>query len=1120
MSSHRLNQAVRRTAMLCMFSVMAATHLTAGTQLLESAKFNRLSLEDGLSQSSVNCIVQDQQGFLWFGTQDGLNRYDGYQFTTFQHDDQAPGSIANNFIWALHVDRNGVLWVGTEGGGLDRWNPADDTFTHYRNDSADPFSLINDEIRALDEDRENRLFIGTAGGLSRFSPESGVFTHFTHQDGDSGSLSDNQIRAVLLDREGRLWVGTYEGGLNRKDPGSDDFLHYRHDPNDPGSLSSDRIKTVREDSHGHIWIGTYDGGLNQLEPETGRITRYRADPNDRTSLGHDRVRALFTDNTGTMWVGTDNGLSRRLDEANGFATYRHDPADSNSLSSDRILSIYQDRGGLLWVATQAGLTHRNTALETFTHRKQDSEAETTLSSNIITGFAQDREGILWIGTYGGGLTGMNLDDGTYTNVRHDDSEPNSLGDDRVMSLFHDSRGNLWIGTLAAGLSVRYSGRKDFEHLRNDPDDPSSLSSNGVTAITEGSDGTIWVGTYRGGLNRLLPDGRSFRHYRHDETDPDSLGSDQVMSLKTDSNGALWIGTKGGGLNRLNAGNGRFTKYKNDPNNPNSLGNDTVWTIHEDAKGTMWIGTQGGGLNRWLQEDRYASKEYFHRYTTREGGLANDFIYGILEDEYGNLWLSSNKGISRFNTRAGMSTNFDTTHGLQSLEFNFGAYFRSTDGTMFFGGNNGFNYFNPSDVRKNNHIPPVVLTAILKMNEKIALDRPTWEVDELVVDYQDHVVSFDFAALDYSAPEKNQYAYRLEGFDEDWIDLGTMRRATYTNLDAGEYTLHVRASNNDDVWNEAGIVLPVKVLPPPWKTWWAYTLYAAAFCMVVLSFIRVQAQKLRREEEHSRQLEISVQERTAELAVRNQELATLNTKLEEASLTDSLTGLRNRRYFQRHLLDDIAYIDRQFELHRQKGKTDELAGSGLMCLMIDLDGFKLVNDTFGHAAGDQVLLETCEALSGIVRQSDTLLRWGGDEFMVVARGTSRDSANILAERIRKTISDLRVRIDSERTAQVGCSLGYAFYPFLPSSPSLLSWEQVLQVADRAMYMAKTSGKDAWVGIAAREGSRRPGLLETLIADPESLYRDDAINVASNVKVDELWAAEERAADHQRSSGGAA
>jgi diguanylate cyclase (GGDEF)-like protein len=408
-----------------------------------------------------------------------------------------------------------------------------------------------------------------------------------------------------------------------------------------------------------------------------------------------------------------------------------------------------------------------------------------------------------------------------------------------------------------------------------------------------------------------------------------------------------------------------------------------------------------------------------------------------------------------------------------------------------------------------------------MNERVTLDRPPWDLTELVVNHQDQVVSFDFSALDYSAPGKNRYAYRLDGFDENWIDLGNMRRATFTNLDAGNYTLMVRASNNDGVWNEAGIALPIRVLPPPWKTWWAYTLYALAACFLIVAIIQVQVRKLRREEEHSRHLEECVRERTEELAERNRELGTVNDKLEEASLTDALTGLRNRRYFQHHLQEDIALLDRRFEQARHgEDMSDDLANSGLLCLMIDLDGFKKINDTFGHAAGDQVLVETCNALSTIVRQSDTVIRWGGDEFLVLARSTGRASAHILAERIRETISGLKVRVSPDQVARVGCSLGYAFYPFLPSAPRLMIWEQVLKVADRALYMAKASGKDAWVGISGKECARRPALLETLLSEPESLYREGAIEISSNLEVEEIWANEGQAGKDRRTTGGAA
>jgi diguanylate cyclase (GGDEF)-like protein len=1067
----------------------------------DNVRFSRLSLEQGLSQSSVNCIAQDSQGMMWFGTQDGLNRFDGYSFSVFKHDPLEPGSLSHNFIWALHLAQDGNLWIGTEGGGLERWNPADDSFFHYRHDPGDPKSIGNDIIRSIAEDHKGRLWIGTEAGISRLNPRTGAFTHFRHDRSQPDSLSHDQVRCIFVDSRGRLWVGTEGGGLNLWLPDSGGFKCYRHDPDRPDTLGNDRVRSIHEDRKGFIWIGTYEGGLSRLDPETGRFTRYMSGSSDSAGLSHDRVRALILDSEGTLWVGTDQGLNRWLPMKEQFTVYRHNPADPYSLSNDRVLSLFQDRGGLLWVATQAGLNRWNPTLGSFTHYKQDAQADSTLSSNLITAISQDDSGAIWIGSYGGGLDLFNREPESYTHYRHDPSDPQSLSDDRVMSLLLDSRGDLWVGTLEGGLNHMVKETGKFEVFRHDPDDPSSLSANGVTSIHEDPSGRLWVGTYRGGLHRFDPDSGSFERFRHDPADPASLSHDRIMAISSDRKGYIWIGTAGGGLNRLDPRTGKIHSFRHDPADPSSLGSDTVWTIHESLDGVLWIGTQGGGLNRWDPERRRALEPVFRIYTERDG-LPNAFIYGILEDGEGKLWLSSNKGISKFDPLTETFVNYDTTHGLQSNEFNFGAYHRGPQGEMAFGGNNGFNLFHPSKIQQNPHVPPVVLTSIRKFNEKIALDKPIWEAEQIVLGHRDDVISFDFAALDFSAPQKNRYVYKLEGFDEDWNEIGNRRRATYTNLDPGEYLFRVKASNNDGRWNEEGAAIGVKVLPPPWKTWWAYTLYLLAALGLFAGYARAQAMKLRRKEEYSRMLEQEVQERTQEIADRNSDLAEVNSKLQEASLTDSLTGLRNRRYMLSYMQEEIALIERRYRDMQHEGRSTDAAKAEFLFMMLDLDGFKQVNDTYGHEAGDKVLLALCSALQASCRKSDTLIRWGGDEFLVICRNVDRESARVMAGRIRRAVKDMQVDIGFGQTAEVGCSIGYAFYPFMPSRLTMVPWERVLAVADRALYIAKGSGRDAWVGITSAAISDDPQIVRQIIESPARLARQGAIEIHSNRELSSL------------------
>jgi len=410
--------------------------------------------------------------------------------------------------------------------------------------------------------------------------------------------------------------------------------------------------------------------------------------------------------------------------------------------------------------------------------------------------------------------------------------------------------------------------------------------------------------------------------------------------------------------------------------------------------------------------------------------------------------------------------------------------------MYFGGPNGFNAFYPSRVKDNPHAPPVTLTSFLKFNQPVDLGQPITDVTEVELTYKDYVVAFEFAALDYTAPEKNRYKYKLEGFDEDWIEAGTLRRATYTNLGPREYTFRVMAANNDGVWNEQGLGVKVTVIPPPWRTWWAYTLYALTLVGLVFAYAHRQAQKLEREAQYNRKLQMEVSARTDELAQQNKELEAFNRKLEEASLTDSLTGFWNRRFLLQQIPKELSQVDRQLK-READGSTGE--EKSLLFLMFDLDGFKGLNDTYGHAAGDRVLIQVGRMLLDVCRQSDTIIRWGGDEFLLVGRNADPETAESLAERIRQSMEDKAFDVGLEQTVHLSCSIGFAFYPFDRARPNFFSWEQVVGVADRALYVAKESGRNAWAGILGSRIDRNTDLLKRINDDLEGLVAEGVVEV---------------------------
>jgi signal transduction histidine kinase/ligand-binding sensor domain-containing protein len=859
-------------------------------------QFERLSIEQGLSQSAVPCIIQDMRGFMWFCTQDGLNRYDGYDFAVYEHDPDDPASLANSFIHAIHQDPSGALWIGTNGGGLARLDPETGQFTRYVNDPQDPDSLGSDFILSLYTDRDGVLWIGTDGGglnmLEAAAPGTGAhrFARYQNRIRDPHSLSDNAVQTVFEDSDGVLWVGTNAGGLNRLDregtsaKGSERFVRYQHDPEDPLSLSHNDVRSIYQDREGALWIGTNGGGLDRFDRRgaTDRggehFVHYQSVPGDPHSLSHDQVWSLLEDRSGALWIGTFGGGLNRFDRETGqFTHYRNDPVDPRSLSHDQILSIFEDDAGALWIGTFGGGVNRFEQDRTeFRHYQVDPNDTSSLSENMVWSIHEDDEGTLWIGTSGGGLdrldrdTAAASDAGQFVHYRHAVTDTHSLSDDVVWSIHRDSQDELWIGT-GAGLD-RFD--RDSGHFTHYPALP-------VFTIYEDQEGQLWIGTWGGGLGKLDEATGQFSFYTNDPTDPQSLSDSSVLSVFEDRDGTLWVGTFNGGLSRFHRDSERFDRFVSDPGEPSSLSNNTVLSIHQDREGTLWIATGGGGLNRFER-----ATETFSHYTEKDG-LPNATIYGILEEDIPDdgpvLWLSTNRGLSRFNARTLTFRNYDVGDGLQSGEFNQGAYHKSPGGEMFFGGVNGLNAFYPEHVRDNPHIPPIVLTALTQGGEDVAAGTMLESLSGVTFKWPRNFFEFEFAALDYSNPAENQYAYMLEGFDADWSEVDTRRFGRYTNLPGGTYTLRMKGSNNDGVWNEAGASLEVTVVPPFWRTWWFLGLVAL---VVVGGVIGGYALRVRNVEARSRELEAQVASRTRQLAALNAVTSAVSRSLDLQEILDA------------------------------------------------------------------------------------------------------------------------------------------------------------------------------------------------------------------------------------------
>jgi len=804
-------------------------------------KFEQISLDQGLSQSSVRCILQDSRGFMWMGTEDGLNKYDGYSFKAYKPVPGDPHSISSNFIRCICEDRRGDLWIGTNGGGLNKLDRDSGSYTRFMHRPGDETSISNNYVWSVIEDRSGIFWIGTdGGGLNRYDPTSGIFTQYLFDPDDPGSLSDDAVLVVYEDRSGNLWIGTRNGGLNRFDRYTGRCTRYRSDPRDSTSLSADFVRAICEDAAGTLWIGTDGGGLNRYDRQNGLFYHYRHDPDDPGSLSDDRIWSIYTDRTGIVWIGTDvGGLNLFVPGDETFFSFRNDPNDPVSLSGNNVFSIYEDRLGVLWFGTEVGgVSKLDRDKGKFQHIRVDTGNPNSLNDNQVWSIYEDMNGILLIGTRSGGLNRLDRTTGLCTHYRSSPDDPSGLTSDHVRTIYEapSQPGILWLGTDYGGLCRFDTARELFHCYRHDPDDPYSIGGNRVYSILEDRSGVLWVGTRTGGINILDRERGRFTRYRHDPDDPASISNDFVYKIYEDRLHGLWIGTFAGGLNRFDRENKRFVSYRADTNDPESLSSDCILVIHEDRDGTFWIGTGGGGLNRF---DRESGR--FRRYGNAEG-LPNEVVYGILEDGNGNLWISTNGGISRFDPKTETFKSYTVQDGLQSNEFNGGAYFMSETGEMFFGGINGITAFYPEQIRDNPHIPPIVITSFRKLNREVTLPKPIADIDELALSHRDYVFSFEFAALDYTAPDKNQYAYMMEGLDESWMYTDASKRfANYTTLPPGTYTFRVKGSNNDGVWNEEGASVRIVISPPFWKSWWFRILVLAA---AVAAFTVLYRRRLR------------------------------------------------------------------------------------------------------------------------------------------------------------------------------------------------------------------------------------------------------------------------------------
>ena len=790
---------------------------------------------------------------MWFGTFDGLYKYDAYSFTKYQFDPFDSNSLSQNFIYTIWEDKSGAIWVSSFE-GLCKFDRRSEKFTRYKPSANAKFSDPN--ISVINEDRDGMIWVGShSGGLCRFNRQTEKFLPeyfdlgYHHLPADKAGLKDD-VHCIYKDRDGTLWVGTTTGlhkiiltRVKTGEPSTVAIKVYKHDTANINTLSSNNVTSITEDRSGIMWIATQNG-LNSFDQKKGIFKRYLHDPNNSHSISSNNMDLWFgshlkEDQEGNLWICTDKGLNRLNKDRTIFTHYFHNPDDTYSPSSNLTMSLLVDKEGILWAGSFNGkLNKANLHHKPFGLVRHDPNNVNSLSSDQVTAILEDSWGVIWIGTYGGGLDRWDKKANRFTHFRNNTSDDKTLRNDAVHAILEDCQGDLWVGNGAV-LSHLNKQTGEFTHYYTNVGNYKERDHGLIYSLTEDRQGLLWLGTGNG-IKSFNKKTSEFKHYYHDPADSNGISDYTGLTVFADSRDNIWVGHGSKATDKFNKRTGQFTHYKHDPHDSGSISSNYVNCIYEDSKGNLWFGTLAGGLCRFDYQ-----KEKFTTFTNKHG-LPNNTVYSILEDNNNHLWLGTGNGLSSFDPVTKIFTNYDYKDGLQGNFFaagedrERGAYFKGKDGTLYFGGNQGFNFFDPFQLKLNSHEAAIVITQF-KLFDK--LRKGATELKEIVLDYSQNYFSFEFSSLTFYDPGKNQYAYKLEGVDKDWVYSGTRHYVGYTNIDPGKYTFRVKGTNNDGVWNEEGASMIVIIKPPWYRTWWAYIAFTLSFAALVYTFMRYRINKI-------------------------------------------------------------------------------------------------------------------------------------------------------------------------------------------------------------------------------------------------------------------------------------
>jgi signal transduction histidine kinase/ligand-binding sensor domain-containing protein len=867
-------------------------------------RFHHLTVEDGLSQNWITCILQDSYGFMWFGTGgNGISKYNGYEFNVYKNDLKNKNTLTNNFISVVYEDKNKHLWVGTPY-GLNQYDRETDRFVQFP-------GLQTEYIMGLYEPGNGKLLVISQSNIFEIHANKAI--PFC----SNSCLSNDAYGWLNRDQFGHFWLATATNGIMQIDIKNKRIIRFKHNEKESNSLSSNRLSCTYTDNKGHIWIGTWDKGISLIKFKNGEspyFQNFLHSPFNPAAIHEGAVRAMLDDAQGNLWVSSENGglyISdiNNLESGNYFFNhYQNNPNDNASLSNNSIHCMYRDKQGTIWVGTYgAGVDYYNKSLFQFEHYKEISGETNGLSNNIINVFFEDGDD-LWIGTEDG-LNILNRKTGKYKIIRHSLSNKQSISANAIWSIFKDSRGNMWVGTWAGGLNLYNRSSETFTHYYYDIDNPEGISSNNIFGIIEDR-GFLYLATMNGGLCRYDYRTNKFKTYKSAPGKKNRLPNNWVQSIYKTKNGEIWVSTSDG-IAIFDPVKETFTTFRHNPADIKSMSYPTANETFEDSKHNIWLATDGG-LNMFLRKD--STFIYYHE----ADGLPDNSVKSICEDKRGNLWLGTINGISKFVNAVNRPVkpvfkNYNKHDGLQGNEFCRRASFQGTDGKLYFGGFNGFNAFDPDSIKDNPTIPAIVITDFLLFNKPAEiggrnspLNKSIGETKELVLNHDQYVMSFKYAALNYIFPEKNRYKYIMEGFEKEWNNVGSKREATYTNLSPGKYTFRVIGCNNNNIWNEKGTSIKIIILPPWWLTWWCklIIMLTLASSVYIAYYLRIEMYRQKQKD-----LTVLVRQRTIEISKANEILLERQTRIEEYA--DELSNqTENLRESNNLLLDNQKLIESQ------------------------------------------------------------------------------------------------------------------------------------------------------------------------------------------------------------------